>query len=86
MNLPSGQKIGGDEMQQILPISTDELASYACVGFVPALLTIWFIISIVLFFRKGKMTGMIVSGIFMTLSYVGLIFLYYTFAQIMQSM
>ena len=73
-------------MERILPISIEDLQSFICVGIVPFMLTVWFIISVVRFFRKDKMAGMILSGILMTLSYVGLIFLYYAFSQSMQSM
>lgn len=82
-------------MESILPISIEDLMSYACAGFVPAILTIWFITSIMLFLCSGKkertvqkrrMIWMIVSGVLMTLCYVGMIFLYYSLSLIMQSM
>lgn len=82
-------------MWDLLPLSFDDLSSFACAGFAPLLFTVWFIISLVQFLCSGKkekqlqkrrLTLLIVSGILMTLCYVGLIFLYYAFAQIMQSM
>ena len=82
-------------MESIFLISTEDLMSYACAGFVPAMLTIWFITSIILFLCSGKkervvqkkrMVWMIVSGVLMTLCYVGMIFLYYFFSLVVQSM
>ncbi len=82
-------------MSDFIPVSIGDLISLACMGFVPILLTIWFIASLVRFLHSGKlerqiqkkrMILMIVSGSLMTLCYVGMIFLYYAFAQIMQSM
>lgn len=82
-------------MSSFLPVSAEDLISFACMGFVPMMLTIWFVVSLVRFLCSGKlekqiqkkrMILMIVSGSLMTLCYVGMIFLYYAFAQVMQSM
>lgn len=82
-------------MSSFLPVSSEDFVSFACMGFVPIMLTIWFVVSLVRFLCSGKlekqiqkkrMILMIVSGSLMTLCYVGMIFLYYAFAQVMQSM
>ncbi len=66
-----------------------------CLGFVPILLTIWFIVSVIRFLCSGKqekqvqkrrLIMMIVSASLMTFCFVILIFLYYCFLMAMQQM